>query len=184
MKNRYTDALNVFNNIICLAEYEMDEHLESRLTGLPVKESIGTIREVLTTLSGFVGTESEPTEIEQKIEQKQSPFNIENFLFAKKVVFLKSIFEDDFPERGHTAWLTQIEDQGENGTVLLHFDFEDFFDINKKYFTKSYYTSGYSRQLCTALEHPSGKMYSHKYSVYFLKENFETEILKYLKIVD
>jgi len=93
-----------------------------------------------------------------------------NMLDAIKVQFLKPIFEDDFPERGMTAWLTAVEWEAKNECYKLYFDFTEFEAINAKYFQESYYSnriteaSGVTKQFYTALD--SGN-YTPKYSVYY-----------------
>lgn len=114
---------------------------------------------------------------------------------AIKVQFIKPIFEDDFVEKGMTAWLTDIEWDGKSDCYKLYFDFSDFMGINKKYFKQSYYSNKYTaqiqkdtgRQLFTAFETHN---YDPKYSVFFsLSSNgrddllLEEEILSYLRIV-
>ena len=110
---------------------------------------------------------------------------------AVKVQFLKPIFEDDFAERGMTAWLTGIEWDEKLGCFELFFDFSEFETINEKYFREVYFpnrhTSGY-KKMYTALE---AGQYNPKYKVYFSvfmdgqevrnDEQFMTEITEYLK---
>ena len=72
--------------------------------------------------------------------------NLDGMVSAIKVQFLKPIFEDDFVERGMTAWLTGIQET-EPGTWELYFDFTDFESINDKYFTKSYWPNSHTRNL-------------------------------------
>lgn len=80
---------------------------------------------------------------------------------AIKVMFAKPIFEDDFVEKGMTAWLTDIEYDKSKNLYRLYFDFTEFEDINKKYFKKSFYQN---ENLVTAWE---AGLYYPKYSVYF-----------------
>lgn len=76
------------------------------------------------------------------------------------VQFKKSIFEEDFVERGMTAWFTKYEWDLKYECWKLYFDFTDFEDINAKYFTECY----------------SGN-YSAKYSVYYsLPDASETNV--------
>jgi hypothetical protein len=82
---------------------------------------------------------------------------------AIKVQFLKPIFEDDFPEKGMKAWLTDIEYHDNNQCYKLHFDFTDFEAENEKYFKAEYYDNNGTPCL-TAKEIG---MYTPKYSVYF-----------------
>lgn len=112
---------------------------------------------------------------------------------AIKVQFLKPIFEDDFPEKGMTAWLTDIVWDGRAGCYKLYFDFSEFEDINDKYFKQSYYPNVHTahlkyangRELFTAKE---SNMYFPKYSVLFsISEDgrndakFAKEITDYLR---
>jgi hypothetical protein len=115
---------------------------------------------------------------------------------AEKVLFLKSFFEDDFPERGMIAWFIRYEWYPREGCYKLFFDFKDFEKENEKYFTETYYANDYTKKLIksgvcgdktfwTALE--SGN-YSPKYSVYFSlpsdernDEELNKELLNYLK---
>jgi len=62
-----------------------------------------------------------------------------NMLQAKKVVFLKPLFEDDFAERGMTAWLTKIEWNPKVDCYELFFDFTEFEAENDKYLTRVYH---------------------------------------------
>lgn len=106
----------------------------------------------------------------------------DKMLFAKKVVFLKPIFEDDFPERGMKAWLTKIEDleliDGKDHLFKLYFDFSDFEEENEKYFTEMYYPNtetnkwGKRKSFFTAKE---AGCYNSKYSVYFSELNYDEE---------
>ena len=57
---------------------------------------------------------------------------------ATKVMFLKPIFSEDFPDRGMTAWLIDYYRSEDDECYRLFFDFEDFEDINKKYFKRDY----------------------------------------------
>ena len=89
----------------------------------------------------------------------------ENRNEALLVCFKKSLFEDDFPERGMRAWLTKIEKQKPEKCYKLYFDFEEFYEYNKKYFTADYYDKEGKPRL-TAIEiglYPT----NHKYTVYF-----------------
>jgi len=58
---------------------------------------------------------------------------------AIKIQFLKPIFEDDFMERGMLAWFIRYEWDNKSDCYALYFDFEDFENYNKKYFTESYF---------------------------------------------
>lgn len=66
---------------------------------------------------------------------------------AKKVVFLNPFFEDDFVERGMTAWLTLIEWDNEHECYSLYFDFTEFEDINEKYFRRTYYSNRFTKMI-------------------------------------
>jgi hypothetical protein len=113
---------------------------------------------------------------------------------AVKVQFLKEIFEEDFVEKGMTAWLTDIRWEESLGTYNLFFDFSEFEEENLKYFKASYYVNSITKQknlnkpLYTAIE---AGYYTSKYSVYFdipgedRDDNlFTIEIQKYLKELD
>ena len=76
-----------------------------------------------------------------------------DFVSAIKVQFKKPIFEDDFVERGMTAWLVDVEWDTENECYKLWFDFEEFEEINKKYFKAVYHPNKYTEQL----EHDTGR---------------------------
>jgi hypothetical protein len=120
-----------------------------------------------------------------------------NMVEAIKVQFLKPIFEDDFPDKGMTAWLTDVTWDDKSGCYNLWFDFEEFEALNKKYFKADYYPNIHTkdieretgRKLFTALE---AGMYTPKYSVYFSvagnsdsdDESFEKEILDYLLVCE
>lgn len=105
-----------------------------------------------------------------------------NMIEAKKVVFLKSIFEYDFPEKGMKAWLTDIVKDINSDCFKLYFDFTDFEKENEKYFKADYYDENGIPSL-TAKEIG---IYNPKYSVYFGDTNMsiekiEEELKKYLK---
>jgi len=113
---------------------------------------------------------------------------------AIKVQFLKSFFEDDFPEKGMKAWLTNITWESREDCYKLFFDFEEFEKENKKYFIAEYYSNIHTKELeksgrtlFTALE---AGYYEPKYSVYFSLSKpgrndalFTQEILQYLRVV-
>lgn len=114
---------------------------------------------------------------------------------AIKVQFLKPIFEDDFVEKGMTAWLVDIEWKEKEECYNLYFDFTEFEDINFKYFKRTFYSNKYTaqihrdtgRNLFTALETHN---YEPKYSVYFSlsvdgrdDQLFEKEIPSFLHLV-
>lgn len=112
-----------------------------------------------------------------------------DMLDAIKVQFLKPIFEDDFPERGMTAWLTKIDRVGD--CWKLYFDFTEFEAINDKYFVEAYnYSSkqyrengGVMKGTYTAKE--AGE-YRPKYSVMLDVgcEPFDDKIKKYLRVAE
>jgi hypothetical protein len=93
-----------------------------------------------------------------------------DMLDAIKVQFLKPIFEDDFPERGMTAWLVRVTWDQQIECYKLFFDFTEFESINEKYFTDEYWPNRHTREL--GIEKPlysarEAGMYNPKYSVYF-----------------
>jgi hypothetical protein len=57
---------------------------------------------------------------------------------AVKIQFLKSIFEDDFVERGMTAWFVAYEYDNQGDSWKLFFNFEEFEEENNKYFRRVY----------------------------------------------
>lgn len=115
---------------------------------------------------------------------------------AIKVQFIQPIFEDDFVEKGMTAWLTDVVWDSRHSCYNLYFDFTDFEDINAKYFKRVFHPNRHTanvpnsegRKLFTA--HEAG-MYESKYSVYFScgtddtrdDDAFARDIKKYLRIV-
>lgn len=114
-----------------------------------------------------------------------------NMLDAIKVQWLKPIFEDDFPERGMTAWLTAVEWEDGEQCYKLYFDFKEFEAVNAKYFREVYYANvhtGHDKEMFTALE---AGQYTPKYSVYFScgdmanrdDDAFAVEIQNSLKVV-
>lgn len=113
---------------------------------------------------------------------------------AIKVQFLRPIFEDDFPDKGMKAWLTDIEWSDQDGCYILYFDFTDFLEENKKYFKECYYPNRHTKELeesgriqFTALE---AGYYEPKYGVYFSVGEgrddaaFAEEIKNYLREVE
>lgn len=119
-----------------------------------------------------------------------------NMVDAIKVKFLDQIFEEDFPERGMVAWLTDIEWIDQDCCYKLFFDFTDFEQQNDKYLKENYYPNIYTKEL----ERKSGRtlftakeagLYSNKYSVLFNTSNFddrddglfEQEIQKFLVVI-
>ena len=109
----------------------------------------------------------------------------ENMLEAIKVIFLKPIFEDGFPDRGMKAWLTAIDKRESENCWKLYFDFTDFESENDKYMKANYYDDN-SNPTLTAKQ--AGR-YSNKYSVYFgdldTEEfgTFEEQIKEFLMII-
>lgn len=116
-------------------------------------------------------------------------------LEAQKVVFKKQIFEEDFPEKGMKAWLTDVHWDDKHGCYKLFFDFTEFEQENDKYMKCSYYPNRYTallpnaphRNLFTAKE---AGMYNNKHSVYFGistdqrdDELFSQEISEYLQAI-
>lgn len=109
-----------------------------------------------------------------------------------KVLFLKPISEEDFPERGMTAWLTDVFWEDDYKGYNLSFDFTEFEEENENYLPEVYYPNIYTislpyKERYTAKE---AGIYSNKYSVYFyLKNNirddeqFAIEIQRYLRII-
>jgi len=93
-----------------------------------------------------------------------------DMLDAIKVQILKPLFEEDFPERGMTAWLTSVEWDGRSECYRLYFDFTEFEAGNAKYFKEVYCANRHTREaeldkpLYTALE---AGMYTQKYGVCF-----------------
>ncbi len=114
---------------------------------------------------------------------------------AKKVVFMKPIFEDSFVERGMKAWLTGVEWNDSNECYQLFFDFSDFEEENAKYFRATYYPNRTTadielktgRKLFTALE---AGHYNAKTSDYLSvgderdDAKFVEMISEYIKAVD
>jgi len=111
---------------------------------------------------------------------------------ARKVLFLKPIFEEDFVEKGMVAWLTDIVWDDNSECYKLFFDFSEFESLNHKYFKSTYYPNKYTkklqeetgRNLFTAIETHN---YDPKYTVYFSISDdkrddglFEVEISEYL----
>lgn len=111
---------------------------------------------------------------------------------AVKVQFLKPIFEDDFVERGMTAWLTGIEYNDTVDCYELFFDFSDFEEINDKYFRESYYPNVHTALLPKKPKYTAKEagMYNPKYSVYLSvgkgerdDDLFQKEIYKHIQVV-
>ena len=116
---------------------------------------------------------------------------------AVKVQFIKPIFEDDFVEKGMTAWLTDVEWDNSNECYKLYFDFEEFEDINGKYFKAVFHPNCHTKELeertgrkmFTAFE---AGWYEPKYTLYFscgdhtTRDNdaFAREITQHLREVE
>jgi hypothetical protein len=101
---------------------------------------------------------------------------------AIKVQFLKPIFEDDFPEKGMKAWLTDIIKFDHDECYKLYFDFTEFEDHNAKYFKADYFDEN-GVECKTAIDMG---YYTPKYSVYFGdvawdKGKLNHELQKYLR---
>lgn len=101
-----------------------------------------------------------------------------NMIAAIKVVFKKQIWEEDFPERGMTAWLTGIEWNKRNECYELFFDFKDFEVENDKYFKEVYFPNVHTRELAekplyTAKE---AGYYNPKYSVFWSASSQNREL--------
>ncbi len=120
-----------------------------------------------------------------------------SFIDAIKVQFIKPIFEDDFPEKGMRAWLTDVEWDARRACYQLFFDFTDFEAVNEKYFKRCYHPNRHTaeieaatdRRLFTARE---AGLYDSKYSVYLSVGDgekrddvaFAREIAQYLREVE
>ena len=112
-----------------------------------------------------------------------------DMISAVKVQFKKPIFEEDFVEKGMTAWLTDI--QWDEGSYKLYFDFSEFEGINDKYFKLSYNPNSRTKDISTARNLFTAKeagYYHPKHSVYFSVSSdkrddvlFKKEIMDYLK---
>lgn len=70
-----------------------------------------------------------------------------NMVFAQRVIFLKPIFEDDFPEKGMSAWLVDVEWNENVQCYKLYFDFAEFEAENEKYFKAVYYPNRRTAEL-------------------------------------
>lgn len=115
---------------------------------------------------------------------------------AIKVQFLQQLCEEDFPEKGMLAWLTDVQWDLEYECYKLFFDFTEFEDQNDKYFKAVFYPNRHTEQLAretgrTAFTAKESGNYTAKYFVYFSAGNmtdrddaaFEAEIQKFLRIV-
>ena len=130
----------------------------------------------------------------EKLQKETSRITVD-MVEAKKVVFLKPIFEDDFVERGMKAWLTGIEWDQKSASYTLFFDFSDFEEENAKYFRASYYPNrkteeleaATGRTLFTAIEAGYYSAKRHDYfSVGDVRDDakFTKEITEYLRVVE
>ena len=109
---------------------------------------------------------------------------------ALKVVFKKSIFEDDFVEPGMMAWFTGFELDKKAECWKLFFNFAEFKDSNEKYLREVFFHAaktyvGPVKQLYTAKE--SGD-WPDAYSAYFgdavwSEKDMLTHLDDYLKVV-
>lgn len=106
------------------------------------------------------------------------------------VQFKGYIFEDDFAEAGMKADLTHVEIKHDD-YYTLHFDFEPYFEHNKKYFVDAYYPNIHTRgleckELYNALE---AGVYTHKTKIMFgdlevmTPDQNEEEIRKKLTVI-
>ncbi len=116
---------------------------------------------------------------------------------AIKVQFKKPIFEDDFPEKGMKAWLTDVVWEDRSNCYKLYFDFSDFEQENDKYFKHSYHSNLRTKdlELVTMRNRFTAKeagYYQPKYWVCFSCGDHETrsdaafdsEIQDYLRVVE
>lgn len=112
---------------------------------------------------------------------------------AQKVIFLKPICEEDFPDKGMSAWLVDVEWIEKDQCYKLYFDFAEFEAENEKYFKAVYYPNRRTAELeaSTGRKWFTAKeagFYFAKYSVSFYveavehrdDEAFEREIKNYL----
>ena len=121
------------------------------------------------------------------------------FVDAIQVQFLKPIFEDDFPEKGMRAWLTDVEWDSNCKYYRLYFDFTEFEAENDKYFKATFYPNCYTKTIgrARALARPmvtakESGWYTPKYFVYFSVGDgekrddvaFAREITRYLREVE
>jgi len=108
---------------------------------------------------------------------------------AIQVQFKKGIFEDDFPDKGMKAWLTDVQFDEAHCCYELFFDFSEFENHNFKYFKEVYYPNqhtGTDKQKYTAIQ---AGYYNPKYGVFFgdLKNTTEFNeglINEYLKVIE
>ena len=119
-----------------------------------------------------------------------------NMVSAILVQFIKPIFEDDFPDKGMYAWLTDIQWCKRDECYKLYFDFSDFEEENDKYFKAEYHPNNRTAKLETTRKLFTAKeagYYNPKYYVGFSLEGgtvgkrndalFEKQILNYLQRV-
>lgn len=110
----------------------------------------------------------------------------EDMIEAVRVMFIKQIHKDDFPEKGMKAWLTDVVKDNAAECWKLYFDFTDFEKENDKYLKSVYYISSMNEK-GTAKE---AGYYKNKYSTYFgdidteTYGSFEEQISKYLKVIE
>lgn len=113
---------------------------------------------------------------------------------AIKVQFLQSIYSEDFPERGMTAWLTAVEYCNDNACYKLYFDFAEFDAINDKYFKSCYFPNKWTAMLIgkpkkTMFTAKEAGYYDPKYVTFFDTGSgrddttFATMIKQYLRVV-
>lgn len=113
-------------------------------------------------------------------------------LEAVKVQFKQPIFEDDFPDKGMKAWLTDIVVCVDEGHYKLFFDFSEFEAENEKYFKEDYWPNIHTAKLEVKKERYTAKeagYYNPKYYVYFgdtklTQEENDKELSKYLKLIE
>jgi hypothetical protein len=101
---------------------------------------------------------------------------------AIQVQFLKPLFEDDFPEKGMKAWLTDIVKEEHEKCYRIYFDFSDFEEHNEKYFKADYFDD----KGVACLTAKDKGWYHPKYSVYFGdiawdKKKLNYELEKHIK---
>lgn len=85
-------------------------------------------------------------ELSEKLQKETSRITVD-MIEAKKVLFLKPIFEEDFAERGMKAWLTGIEWDQKSECYELFFDFSDFEKENEKYFRLCYHPNRHTKEI-------------------------------------
>lgn len=129
-------------------------------------------------------------------QAKESPKIKVGMTEAIKVRFRKPIFEEDFPEKGMVAMLTDVEWHNGADCYKLYFDFTEFEQENLKYFKADYFPNSSTAKLqaetgrtsFTAIE--TGN-YDPKYWAYFSlctdvqdDAQFEKEIEQYLQVME